>query len=63
MPAMVIGMSSSMGFFAKRVPRVTFGAAGLAVAFQRVARLTEAPRNSRSSKCGTRRFAPPPRMS
>ena len=39
------------------------GAAFLAIAFERIARLIEAPRNSRSSKCGSLRLAPPPRIS
>ena len=38
MPAMVIGMSSSIGFFAKRVPSTVLVAALLAVALERVAR-------------------------
>ena len=38
MPAMVIGIFSSIGFLAKRVPSDDVGAALLAIAFQRIAR-------------------------
>jgi len=62
MPAIVIGIFSSIGRAACRVPSVTsvphfsrYPSSGY--------RDTLAPSSSRSSKCGTRRFAPKPRMS
>ena len=37
MPAIVIGMSSVIGFFAKRVPDHDVGAASLAIPLERIA--------------------------
>ena len=61
-PAMVIGMSSSTGLDARRVPRTVrvshfsrYPSSGY--------REIEAVRNTRSSKVGSRRLAPQPRIS
>ena len=59
---MVIGIFSSIGFFANRVPSTTFVSHRSRYPSSGY-RLIDAPRNTRSSKCGTRRLAPPPRMS
>ncbi len=52
MPAMVIGIFSSIGFFAKRVPSVTLGVAASRGSPPAGSATCDAPRNSRSSKCG-----------
>ncbi len=62
MPAIVIGMSSFTGSRAKRVP-ITTSVAHFSRYPSSGYRDTDAPRNNRSSKWGTRRLAPNPRMS
>ena len=61
-PAIVTGICSSSGFDAYRVPSVTFVAHRSRYPSSGYREML-APRTSRSSKCGSRRFAPKPRMS
>ena len=61
-PAIVIGISSSNGFFAYFVPKVTF-VVHFSLYPSKGYLDIEAPKNNKSSKCGSFLLEPPPLIS